>query len=168
MQDKLLQHSSRFQIVRTETGSAYHSECYNCVRCHISLLGKPAYSMDDEVGLRRWRNLVVWKTFPRWFVQPAEMTGLTKKSKGRQRSRRQKQWNVMTFLDELNILFTISHEIASQNKSNVWQIHNFRALEYKRESLAFHTRGVNTSPRYLTDHMFVQMSKQWWVEDSST
>jgi len=37
------------QIVRTETGSAYHSECYNCVRCHISLLGKPAYSMDDEV-----------------------------------------------------------------------------------------------------------------------
>ena len=50
VQDKLLQHSSRFQIVRNETGSAYHSDCYNCVRCHISLLGKPAYSMDDEVG----------------------------------------------------------------------------------------------------------------------
>ena len=50
VQDKLLQHSSRFQIVRTETGSAYHSDCYNCVRCHISLLGKPAYSMEDEVG----------------------------------------------------------------------------------------------------------------------
>ena len=168
VQDRLLQHSSRFQIVRNETGSAYHSDCYNCVRCHISLLGKPAYSMEDEVGLGAEGMLLCEEILPRWSVQPAEMTGLTKKSEGRQRLRRQKQWNVMTFLDELNILFTISHEIASQNKSNVRQIYNFRALEYKRESLAFHTRGVNTSPWYLTDHMFVQMSKQWWVEDSST
>ena len=91
MQDKLLQHSSRFQIVRTETGSAYHSDCYNCIRCHISLLGKPAYCMEDEVGLGAEGMVLCEEILPRWFVQPAEMTGLTKKSEGRQRLRRQKQ-----------------------------------------------------------------------------
>ena len=92
VQDKLLQHSSRFQIVRNETGSAYHSDCYNCVRCHISLLGKPAYSMEDEVGLgAKGMFLCEKKILFRWFVRPAEMTWLTKKSEGRQRLRRQKQ-----------------------------------------------------------------------------
>jgi len=47
------------QIVRTETGSAYHSDCYNCVRCYISLLGKPAYSMEDEVVCATCRDDLV-------------------------------------------------------------------------------------------------------------
>jgi len=37
------------QIVRNEDGLNYHSACYNCVNCHNSLLGQPAYRMEDGV-----------------------------------------------------------------------------------------------------------------------
>ena len=164
MQDKLLQHSSRFQIVRNETGSAYHSDCYNCVRCHISLLGKPAYSMEDGVGLQRWRNVFVWKKyFQGGLCNLQRWPGWRKSPKADSDWEGKSNWNMMTFLGKLNILFTISHQIHTKTNQVCDKNITFALCSIDMKVLPFaqEVSTASTSPPHLTDHMFVQIVMAW-------